>query len=74
MKNPTSGDLITMFNSINAAQKSHEFIYHDWEVKTSGNEYVHAILRGYVNEKGENISNYHYEDLLSAINMYEKTN
>ena len=49
MKNPTSGDMSVMLNSILAAQSSHKFIYRGWEVETSGNNYAHAILRGYVN-------------------------
>lgn len=74
MKNPTSGNLSVMFNSIHAAQRSHEFIYHDWEVQTKGNEYTHAILRGYVNKQGQCMPNYHYEDLKNAINFYKKSN
>jgi len=74
MKNPTSGDLSVMLNSINAAQMKHEFIYHDWEVKSTGNEYAHAILRGYVDKNGECMPNYHHEDLLNTIKMYEKAN
>jgi len=74
MKNPTSGDLSVMLNSINAAQMKHEFIYHDWEVKSTGNDYAHAILRGYVTKNGECVPNYHYEDLLTTIAMYEKAN
>ena len=49
MKNPTSGDLSVMMNSITAAQHSHSFIYRGWEVVSKGNPYAHAILRGYVN-------------------------
>ena len=37
MKNPTSGDLSVMLNSVIAAQHPHSFIYRSWEVKTSGN-------------------------------------
>ena len=37
MKNPTSGDLTVMLNSVKAAQSSHEFIMRDWEVRTAGN-------------------------------------
>lgn len=33
MKNPTSGDLSVMLNSVHAAQHGHEFIMRDWEVK-----------------------------------------
>ena len=71
MKNPTSGDITVMLNSIRAAQKSHTFIYRGWEVKTSGNPLAHAILRGYVNSKGESFPNYHYEDLLHLANEYD---
>lgn len=46
MKNPTSGDLSIMMNSITAAQHSHTFIYRGWEVVSEGNPYAHSILRG----------------------------
>jgi len=36
MKNPTSGDLSVMLNSIQAAQGSHTFIYQGFEVRTAG--------------------------------------
>ena len=49
MKNPTSGDLSVMLNSIRAAQLSHTFLYRGWEVETEGNPLTHAILRGSVN-------------------------
>ena len=70
MKNPTSGDLSVMFNSIYAAQSSHTFLYRGWEVRTSGNPLTHAILRGYVNKHGESLPNYHYEDLLMTHRFY----
>lgn len=37
MKNPTSGTLSVMMNSVVAAQMGHTFLYRGWEVKTSGN-------------------------------------
>lgn len=74
MKNPTGGDLGVMMNSILAAQTSHTFIYRGWEVTSAGNPYAHAILRGYIDFNGRNISNYHYEDLLRMKELYEKTN
>ena len=46
MKNPTSGDISVMLNSIKAAQSEHMFIYRGWEVETHGNPLAHAILRG----------------------------
>lgn len=70
MKNPTSGDLSVMLNSITAAQHSHVFIYRGWEVESKGNEYAHAILRGYVNKHGESQPNYHYEDLVFLAEHY----
>ena len=70
MKNPTGGDLSVMINSIKAAQASHTFIYRGWEVKSSGNPYAHAILRGYVDFAGKSVSNYHYEDLVKLNELY----
>ena len=74
MKNPTSGDISVMLNSIMAAQGSHTFIYRGWEVETTGNELTHAILRGYVNRHGEAIPNYHYEELESLYKAYVDKN
>lgn len=74
MKNPTGGDLSVMMNSIVAAQTSHTFLYRGWEVTSEGNPYSHAILRGYIDYAGRNVSNYHYEDLLRVEELYEKSN
>jgi len=73
MKNPTSGDISVMMNSITAAQHSHMFIYRGWEVESAGNEYAHAILRGYVNKHGQSMPNYHYEDIVNLCECYEKS-
>ena len=70
MKNPTSGDMTVMMNSIKAAQSSHTFLYRGWEVQSSGNPYAHAILRGYTDFAGKNVSNYHYEDLQKLNSLY----
>ena len=72
MKNPTGGDLGVMMNSITAGQHSHDFIYRGWEVKSHGNDLTHAILRGYVDEKGASYPNYHYEDLLKLSQLYSE--
>ena len=74
MKNPTSGDLSVMLNSVVAAQCSHSFIYRSWEVKTTGNELAHTILRGAVNKHGNCIPNYHYEDLNLVDRLYKERN
>ena len=70
MKNPTAGDISVMMNSITAAQHSHAFLYRGWEVKSTGNPYTHAILRGYVDERGNSYPNYHYEDLAHLAATY----
>lgn len=72
MKNPTSGDISVMMNSITAAQHPHAFIYRGWEVRSKGNPYTHAILRGYVDERGNSYPNYHYEDLAGLADTYAK--
>ena len=74
MKNPTSGDLGVMLNSVVAAQGGHRFIYRSWEVETTGNELAHTILRGAVNKHGEAIPNYHYEDLRLLWEKYQEKN
>ena len=74
MKNPTSGGLSVMLNSIIAAQVPHKFIYRGWEVKSQGNPLAHAILRGSVNKHGQNLPNYHYEDLRLLYDLYSEQN
>lgn len=71
MKNPTSGNLNVMFNAIYAAQNSQNFIFQNAEVETDGNDLAHVILRGAVNEHGENEPNYYYDNLLKAIDRYD---
>ena len=73
MKNPTAGDLSVMMNSITAAQHSHVFLYRGWEVESQGNPYAHAILRGYVNDHGQSLPNYHFEDLTKLCEVYAKS-
>lgn len=73
MKNPTSGDNSVMMNAIAAGQHKHVFIYRGWEVVSDGNPLAHAILRGYTDFAGKNVSNYHYEDLVKLHEAYAKT-
>jgi 3-deoxy-7-phosphoheptulonate synthase len=73
MKNPTSGQLNVMFNSIYAAQQQQEFIYNNQEVMTSSNPYAHVVLRGGLDANGKNIPNYHYEDLVTVHQMYQES-
>ena len=72
MKNPTSGDLSVMLNSVIAAQHPHHFIYRGCDVETSGNSLAHTILRGGVDKYGQTIPNYHYEDLMRLYDLYSK--
>lgn len=74
MKNPTSGDISVMMNAITAAQHPHAFIYRASEAKSDGNPYAHAILRGYVNDRGQSFPNYHYEDLYRLAQVYSEKN
>lgn len=70
MKNPTSGDLTVMLNSIYAAQQAHDFIFRGYSAQTTGNPLSHAILRGAVDKNALNIPNYHYEDLEHLYSLY----
>ncbi len=72
MKNPTSGNLTVMLNSVYASQHPHSFIYRGYEVKTNGNELAHTVLRGSTNKHGSNLPNYHYEDLNLLLKLYEE--
>ncbi len=74
MKNPTSGDLSVMLNSVYAAQHPHHFTHRSWEVDTPGNPLAHVILRGAVDKYGAAIPNYHYEDLKRLHEMYGERN
>lgn len=72
MKNPTSGTLSVMLNSVYAAQHPHSFIYRGYEVLTSGNPLAHTVLRGAVNKHGQSLPNYHYEDLIRLLTLYQE--
>ena len=72
MKNPTSGDLTVMLNSVYAAQHPHTFIYRGWEVNTTGNDLAHTVLRGATSKHGQNLANYHYEDLNLLLQLYNE--
>ncbi len=72
MKNPTSGTLSVMLNSVYAAQQPHTFVYRGYEVKTNGNPLAHCVLRGSSNKHGQSLPNYHYEDLNLLLKLYEQ--
>ncbi len=72
MKNPTSGTLNVMLNSVYAAQLPHSFVYRGYEVKTNGNPLSHCVLRGSQNKHGKSQPNYHYEDLSLLAYLYSE--
>ena len=72
MKNPTSGDFSVMLNSVYAAQRPHHFTFRGYEVETTGNPLTHVVLRGAVSKHGNTVQNYHYEDIMRLIEMYDR--
>lgn len=70
MKNPTSGDLTVMMNSIIAGQSPHDFIFRGWSCQSTGNPFTHSILRGYTDEQGGVFPNYDYETVEYLYDLY----
>lgn len=74
IKNPMSGSIPVLLNSIYAAQSSGQvFKYQNWQVRTTGNDLAHAVLRGAVDGYGNDIPNFHYETVMKVIEGYSKT-
>jgi len=72
IKNPMGGSVPVTLNSVYAAQCGHTFKYHNYQVTTDGNELAHVVLRGSVDIYGNNKPNFHYEDVMSVVNGYDK--
>lgn len=70
MKNPVSGNVGVMLNAIETAQCPHHFLFNGWEVISRGNEFAHAVLRGYVTDGGKAMENYSYENLKKIQTTY----
>ena len=73
IKNPMSGSILTMLNSIYAAQSGQTFKLNGWQVKTGGNPLTHGILRGAVDSYGNDIPNYHFETVMQVAEGYAKS-
>lgn len=73
IKNPMSGSILVLLNSIYAAQSAQVFKLNGWQVKTYGNPLAHAILRGAVDGYGNDIPNFHYETVMQVIEGYAKS-
>ena len=71
MKNPMSGNILALVNSIFAAQSPQIFKYRNYQVSSNGNPYAHAILRGGVDGLGVDVPNFHYETIMQLAEMYE---
>ena len=70
LKNPMSGNIIALVNSIFAAQSPQVFKYGNYQVSSGGNPYAHAILRGGVDGSGSDVPNFHYETVMQLEEMY----
>lgn len=70
IKNPMSGSVQVMLNSIYAAQSEQVFKLNGWQVKTGGNPLAHGILRGAVDGYGNDIPNFHYETVMQVVEGY----
>ncbi len=73
IKNPMSGSIMVLLNSIYAAQSGQIFKLNGWQVKTLGNPFAHAILRGGVDGYGNDIPNFHYETVMQVIEGYARS-
>ena len=74
IKNPMSGSVPVLINSIYAAQSGGQvFKYQNYQVRTTGNELAHAVLRGAVDGYGNDIPNFHYETVMKVIEGYSRT-
>ncbi len=73
IKNPMSGSILVLLNSIYAAQSPQVFKLNGWQVETDGNPLAHAILRGAVDSYGNDIPNYHYETVMKVAEGYAKS-
>ena len=73
IKNPMSGSVHVLINSVYAAQSGQVFKLNGWQVRTGGNPLAHVILRGAVDSYGNDIPNFHYETVMQAIEGYAKS-
>lgn len=74
MKNPISGSIKVMLNAIETAQSPHHFLFNGYEVISRGNEFAHAVLRGFLEEGWVAQENYDYDRLVKIFEMYMARN
>ena len=73
MKNPPSGNLTVLLNSIRSAQSPHTFIYRNWEVETKGNPLAHAVLRGWIEDGNLIHPNFDFDTLGPLAHLYNES-
>ena len=69
LKNPMSGNLSALINSIFAAQSPQVFKYRNYQVRSTGNPYAHAVLRGGVDASGGDVP----ETVMKVLELYRGT-
>ncbi|MDD5770199.1 MAG: hypothetical protein PHE25_04460 [Candidatus Gracilibacteria bacterium] len=69
MKNPTSGDLAIMINSILASQNPSVYVIGNDVFETTGNKFAHGILRG-----GSAGPNYSLENIVKCYELMKAKN
>ncbi len=74
MKNPMSGNLIAMMNSVYAAQSPQIFKYRNYQVRSNGNPLAHAVLRGGVDGLGADVPNFGLETVMKVEELYRESN
>ncbi|MDD4292029.1 MAG: 3-deoxy-7-phosphoheptulonate synthase [Clostridia bacterium] len=78
VKNSTGGNILALAGSVHACLAPKEFLLRDFQVKTNGNQYAHAVLRGYVDESGVFYGNYSantidaYESICESLKINNK--
>ncbi len=68
VKNPMSGSVLVLLNSVYAAQSGQVFKLNGWQ----GNPLAHCILRGAVDGYGNDIPNFHYETVMQVAEGYSR--
>ena len=61
IKNPMHGELKSLARAIKIAYSPNDFVINGYEVASAGNKYAHAILRGFMDSRGEMHENYSEE-------------
>ena len=74
LKNPMSGNITALLNSIFAAQSPQIFKYGNYQVSSDGNPYAHAVLRGGVDADGQDVPNFHHKAVMQLAEMYQNSN